>query len=61
MLDCSGEWQLHRNASLFFQARNIFNRPVMWFERADAGIGDGALQSLENYGANWVFGIKGTF
>jgi len=61
MFDWSAEYQVHRYATVFFQARNIFNRPVLWFERADAGVGGGVLQALENYGANWVFGIKGTF
>lgn len=61
MFDWSAEYQVHRYATVFFQARNIFNRPVLWFERENAGVGGGALQALENYGANWVFGLKGTF
>lgn len=61
--DLGGEFRLTRNASLFFQGRNIFNDSVRWYETPlNQTEGDGAmLRVLENYGANWNFGIKGTF
>jgi len=59
--DFGGEFRLTKYASLYFQGRNIFNEPVMWYESPLVEGEAGALRILENYGANWVFGIKGTF
>jgi iron complex outermembrane receptor protein len=62
-LDLGGEFKLTRHATLFFQGRNIFNGGQTWLETpAGAVEGQGAAVRLyENYGANWNFGVKGTF
>ena len=62
-LDISGEFRLNRYASLFFSGRNIFNDGQTWMQ-GPAGAVEGesaAVRVYENYGANWNFGIKGTF
>jgi hypothetical protein len=62
-LDISGEYRLNKYASLFFFGRNIFNGGQTWMQ-GPAGALQGesaAIRVYENYGANWNFGIKGTF
>lgn len=47
----------------FVQGRNITNVKDEWYQ-SPPGVQEGkqgALRSMEEYGANWVFGIKGTF
>jgi iron complex outermembrane recepter protein len=62
-VDLGGEFRLTRWASLFFQGRNIFNDGQTWMETPPGNPeGQGAaIRVYENYGANWNFGIKGTF
>ncbi len=62
-VDFGGEFKLNKYASLFFQGRNIFNGGQTWMMGPpDAIEGQGAaVRVYENYGANWNFGIKGTF
>jgi outer membrane receptor protein involved in Fe transport len=62
-LDIGGEFRLNKYASLFFQGRNVFNGGQTWMEGPTANAqGEGAaIRIYENYGANWNFGIKGTF
>jgi hypothetical protein len=62
-MDISGEYRLNRYASLFFFGRNIFNGGQTWMQGpAGAAEGEGAaIRVYENYGANWNFGVKGTF
>ena len=61
--DLGGEFRVTKYASLFFQGRNIFNDGQTWMETPTANIeGQGAaVRIYENYGANWNFGVKGTF
>jgi hypothetical protein len=62
-LDLGGEFRLTKYASLFFQGRNIFNGGQTWME-GPTGVIEGqgaAVRVYENYGANWNFGVKGTF
>jgi TonB-dependent receptor len=59
--DLGGEWRLTRTASVYFQGRNIFNDPQQWYESPTIEGQAGVLRIMENYGANWVFGVKGTF
>jgi hypothetical protein len=47
--------RLNRRLTLFVQARNIFNRAYEVVE------GNGNLFVAENYGGNWVFGMRGEF
>lgn len=62
-VDISGEFRLNRYASLFFSGRNIFNDGQTWMQGPAGAIeGQGAaVRVYENYGANWNFGVKGTF
>ncbi len=62
-LDISGEFRLNRYATVFFSGRNIFNGGQTWMQ-GPAGSSEGqgaAVRVYENYGANWNFGVKGTF
>lgn len=59
--DLGGEFRLTKYATIYFQGRNIFNESVEWYESPFVEGEAGALRILENYGANWVFGVKGTF
>ena len=61
--DFGGEFRRTKYASLFFQGRNIFNDGQTWMETPTANVeGQGAaIRVYENYGANWNFGVKGTF
>ena len=62
-LDLSGEFRLTKYASLFFYGRNIFNDGQTWMQ-GPQNVPEGqaaAVRVYENYGANWNFGIKGTF
>lgn len=59
--DLGGEFRLNSRVSLFFQGRNIFNDSQRWYESPLVEGEAGALRILENYGANWNFGVKGVF
>ena len=59
--DLGGEYRLNSRVSLFFQGRNIFNDSQRWYESPLVEGEAGALRILENYGANWNFGVKGMF
>jgi TonB-dependent receptor len=61
--DLTLSWKLTRFASLYVQGRNITNMVDRWYQ-SPPGVAEGKngyLRSMEEYGANWVFGIKGTF
>jgi iron complex outermembrane receptor protein len=62
-VDFGGEFRLNKYATLFFQGRNIFNGGQTWMMGPPTAIeGQGAaVRVYENYGANWNFGVKGTF
>ena len=52
-----------RYATLYVQGRNITGKPVIWYE-SPAGQPEGTspiLRQYQEYGANWVFGVKGQF
>lgn len=59
--DLGGEYRVNPRVSVYFQGRNIFNDSQRWYESPLVEGEGGALRILENYGANWVFGVKGTF
>jgi hypothetical protein len=43
--------------------RNITGRPVLWYH-TPPGVVEGqqrSLRQLQEYGANWVFGVRGQF
>ncbi len=60
-LDLSLSYQFHRRATLFANARNVTN---VWFNQsryqADTPI-YARRSSTRSYGAQWAFGVKGTF
>ena len=56
-------WKLSSRMSLYVQGRNITNVPILWYASPTTSVEgrDAALRRLQEYGANWVFGVKGTF
>ncbi len=61
--DLSLNYRLTRWATLYVQGRNIFNQPVLWYDFETGGLDgvNGVQGRMQEYGANWVFGVKGTF
>ncbi len=61
--DLSVTWKLTSRLSAYVQGRNITNQPVKWMESPPGAIeGESpALRQFQEYGANWVFGIRGNF
>ena len=53
--DGSVNLRVLRHTTVFVQARNIFNQSHEIYEAS------GALWRAENYGGNWVFGVRGEF
>ncbi|HYC70535.1 MAG TPA: TonB-dependent receptor [Opitutaceae bacterium] len=62
-LDWGGEYRINSKVSLYWQGRNIFNGGQTWMQGPrDLEQGEAAaVRVYENYGANWNFGVKGTF
>ncbi len=61
--DVSLNFRVNRWLSLYVQGRNITGKPVKWYwspPGVEEGV-DAHLRQVQEYGANWVFGIKGTF
>ncbi|MBI5688779.1 MAG: TonB-dependent receptor [Verrucomicrobia bacterium] len=61
--DVSLNWRLSKHATLYTQVRNITGKPVLWYH-TPPGVVEGrqpALRQMQEYGANWVFGVKGMF
>ncbi|MFM9029695.1 MAG: TonB-dependent receptor domain-containing protein, partial [Opitutaceae bacterium] len=61
--DVSLNWRLNPRLTLYTQVRNITGKPVLWYH-TPPGVVEGqqrALRQLQEYGANWVFGLKGMF
>ena len=56
-------WRFSRKLSLYVQGRNITNVPVLWYASPTGSVEgkNAAFRRLQAYGANWVFGVKGTF
>jgi len=62
-IDLALTWRLTRYASLYVQARNISNVKDRYYE-SPLGVTEGQrryLRQMEEYGDNWVFGVKGQF
>ncbi|MBL9199742.1 MAG: TonB-dependent receptor [Opitutaceae bacterium] len=60
-LDVSVSYQLHRRATIFVNARNVTN---VWFNQSryqDDTPLYARRGSTNSYGAQWAFGLKGTF
>jgi len=61
--DLSLTWKLTPRYSMYVQGRNITGKPVKWMEspsNVDEGVTP-ALRVMQEYGANWVFGVRGQF
>ena len=56
-------WRLNNRLSLYVQGRNITNVPILWYASPTTSVEgrDAAFRRLQEYGANWVFGLRGTF
>jgi outer membrane receptor protein involved in Fe transport len=61
--DLSVTWKLTSAISLYVQGRNITSQPVKWMESPPGEVeGESPrLRQFQEYGANWVFGCRGTF
>jgi TonB-dependent receptor len=62
-IDLALTWRLTRYASLYVQARNITNVKDRYYE-SPLGVPEGTqryLRQMEEYGDNWVFGVRGAF
>jgi hypothetical protein len=61
--DLSLTFKVTRWASVYVQGRNITGRPVLWYD-SPPGVPEGEqrhLRRIQEYGANWVFGVRGMF
>jgi TonB-dependent receptor len=61
--DTSLNWKLTRRTTLYVQGRNITGQPLKWFD-TPPGVAERrqrVLRQYQEYGANWNFGLKGTF
>jgi hypothetical protein len=61
--DTSLNWKLTRRTTLYVQGRNITGEPLRWFD-TPTGVAERRqriLRQYQEYGANWNFGVKGTF
>ena len=61
--DLSVTWKLTSRYSMYVQGRNITGKPVKWME-SGPDVPEGvnpALRAMQEYGANWVFGVRGLF
>jgi hypothetical protein len=61
--DVSASWKLSSRYSTYVQGRNITGVPVVWYESPPGSVEgkNPALRQMQEYGANWVWGIRGTF
>jgi hypothetical protein len=60
--DLGGSLRLTKYASLFFQGRNIRNESTFIYASLTGVEGENPLlHQSRNHGANWIFGVKGTF
>jgi TonB-dependent receptor len=61
--DLSLNWKLMAAVSLYLQGRNITNQGVKWMASPPGAIEgqQASLRQYQEYGANWVFGVKGQF
>ena len=61
--DTSLNWRLTRRTTLYVQGRNITGQPLRWFD-TPPGVAERRqriLRQYQEYGANWNFGVKGTW
>ncbi len=61
--DLGLNWRYNRSLTFYVQARNFTGKPVIWYE-TPRGLPEGTnpfLRAYQEYGANWVFGVRGQF
>jgi hypothetical protein len=61
--DLSLSWKVNQFATLFVQARNPTNQKDLRYE-SPPGVREGQakhLRHMEEYGDNWIFGVRGNF
>jgi outer membrane receptor protein involved in Fe transport len=61
--DLSLNWRLTNRYTMYVQGRNITGRPVIWME-SDPALPEGTnphVRQMQEYGSNWVFGLRGQF
>ena len=61
--DLNLSWRFTNRLQLYVQGRNITNQPQKWYD-TPPGYVEGTypvLRQFQEYGANWVFGVKGAF
>ena len=61
--DLSASYRFSPRYSVYVQGRNITGKPVRWLE-SPPGVAEGvnpSLRVMQEYGANWVFGVRGQF
>jgi iron complex outermembrane receptor protein len=61
--DLSLTWKLTPRYSMYVQGRNITGKPVKWMESGPLDVEgvNPSLRTMQEYGANWVFGVRGMF
>jgi iron complex outermembrane recepter protein len=61
--DLALTWKLTNRYSMYVQGRNITGKPVKWMESGPGEIEgvNPSLRTMQEYGANWVFGVRGMF
>ena len=61
--DLSLTWKLTNRYSMYVQGRNITGKPVKWMESGPNDVEgvNPSLRVMQEYGANWVFGVRGMF
>ena len=61
--DASLNWRLTNRLTFYVQGRNITNVPILRYASPTASVEgeNAALRRLNEYGANWVFGMRGAF
>ena len=62
-IDARMGYRFNNRLSLYIQVRNITNVKDEYY-KSPPGVQEGKqgmLRNMEEYGANWVFGMKGTF
>ena len=61
--DLNLNWRFTPAISVYLQGRNITDQPQKWYD-TPPGYAEGTypvLRQFQEYGANWVLGIKGSF
>ena len=61
--DLNLNWRFSSAVTLYIQGRNITGQPQKWYD-TPGGHAEGTnpvLHQYQEYGANWVMGLKGTF